>query len=78
MPMNHPDPDAYSHAIPAGTPMLNYVLLIVAGAIGMSVLDSDPTAVSLEEWAIYAVMLYAAWKLVEAMIQWIRDNEGGI
>ena len=58
--------------------MLNYVLLIVAGAIGMSVLDSDPTAVSLEEWAIYAVMLYAAWKLVEAMIRYIQENDGGL
>ncbi|MFM8443259.1 MAG: hypothetical protein ACKN9W_07960 [Methylococcus sp.] len=58
--------------------MLNYTLLIVAGALGMSVLDSDPTSVSIEEWAIYAVMLYAFWKLVQLMIQMIRDHEGGI
>ena len=58
--------------------MLNYTLLIVAGAIGMSVLDSDPTSVSIEEWAIYIVMLYAFWKLVLLMIQMIRDHEGGI
>ncbi len=58
--------------------MLSYTLLIVAGAIGMSVLDSDPTSVSIEEWAIYVVMLYAFWKLVQLMIQMIRDHEGGI
>ncbi|GAB6046875.1 hypothetical protein JCM19379_06980 [Methyloparacoccus murrellii] len=58
--------------------MLNYVLLIVAGAIGMSLLDGDPTSVSLEEWAIYAVMLYASWRLVQALIEYIRDHEGGI
>jgi hypothetical protein len=58
--------------------MLNYILLIVAGAIGMSLLDGDPTSVSIEEWAIYAVMLYAFWKLIQAMIQLIRDHEGGI
>ena len=58
--------------------MLNYTLLIVAGALGMSVLDSDPTSVSIEEWAIYVVMLYSFWKLVQLMIQMIRDHEGGI
>ena len=58
--------------------MLNYILLIVAGAIGMSLLDGDPTSVSIEEWAIYAVMLYPFWKLIQAMIQLIRDHEGGI
>jgi hypothetical protein len=44
----------------------------------MTILDTDRTRVSVEEWAIYAVILFAAWKLVQAMIQWIRDNEGGI
>lgn len=58
--------------------MLNYVAMIVIGVLGMSILDTDRTSVSTEEWAIYAVILFAAWKLVQAMIQWIRDNEGGI
>ena len=58
--------------------MLNYAAMIVIGVLGMSILDTDRTSVSVEEWAIYAVILFAAWKLVQAMIQWIRDNEGGI
>ena len=58
--------------------MLNYAAMIVIGVLGMSILDTDRTSVSTEEWAIYAVILFAAWKLVQAMIQWIRDNEGGI
>jgi hypothetical protein len=58
--------------------MLNYAALIVIGSLGMTILDTDRTRVSVEEWAIYAVILFAAWKLVQAMIQWIRDNEGGI
>jgi hypothetical protein len=58
--------------------IINYTALIIIGVIGMSALDTDRTSVSIEEWAIYAVILLAAWKLVQAMIQWIRDNEGGI
>jgi ABC-type nickel/cobalt efflux system permease component RcnA len=58
--------------------MLNYAAMIVIGVLGMSILDTDRTSVSIEEWAIYIVILFAAWKLVQAMIQWIRDNEGGI
>lgn len=58
--------------------MFNYTLLIAIGALGMSVLDSDPTQVSMEEWAIYAVMLYSAWKLVQRMIELIRENGEGL
>ncbi|MEY2680095.1 MAG: hypothetical protein RL661_326 [Pseudomonadota bacterium] len=58
--------------------MFNYAALIVIGALGMTILDTDRTRVSIEEWAIYIVMLFAAWKLVQAMIQWIQENEGGL
>ncbi len=58
--------------------MFNYAAMIVIGVLGMSILDTDRTSVSIEEWAIYIAILFAAWKLVQAMIQWIRDNEGGI
>jgi hypothetical protein len=44
----------------------------------MSVLDGDPTTVSLEEWAIYAVMLYSTWKLIQRMIDLIRENGEGL
>jgi hypothetical protein len=58
--------------------MFNYAALIVVGALGMTILDTDRTSVSIEEWAIYIVMLFSAWKLVQAMIQWIQENEGGL
>lgn len=40
--------------------IFNYVALFVVSAVGIIVLDDDPTGVSLEEWIFYAVMLYAA------------------
>jgi len=58
--------------------MLNYAALIVIGALGMTILDTDRTRVSIEEWAIYIVMLFSAWRLVQAMIKWIQENEGGL
>lgn len=58
--------------------MISYVLLILIGALGMSALDGDPTSVSPEEWAIYAVMLYSTWKLIRRMIDLIRENGEGL
>lgn len=58
--------------------MLNYVAIIVVAVIGMAVLDEDRTRVSIEEWAIFAVMIFAAYKLVQEMIRRIRDSEGGL
>lgn len=58
--------------------MLNYIALIIVAVIGMAVLDEDRNSVSIEEWAIYAVMLFAAWKLVQAMIRYIQEHEGGL
>lgn len=58
--------------------MLNYIALIIVAVIGMTVLDDDRTSVSIEEWAIYAVMLFAAWKLVQAMIRYLQEHEGGL
>ena len=58
--------------------IFNYIIMIIVSVIGMSVLDHDRTSVQIEEWAIYAVMLYAAWKLVEALIKLIQEHEGGL
>ncbi len=44
----------------------------------MSVLDGDPTSVSPDEWAIYAVMLYSTWKLIQRMVDLIRENGEGL
>jgi hypothetical protein len=54
--------------------ILNYVALIIIAVIGMSVLDEDRTRVSIEEWAIFAVIIFAAYKLVQEMIRLIRDS----
>lgn len=54
--------------------ILNYVALIIIAVIGMSVLDEDRTRVSIEEWAIFAAIIFAAYKLVQEMIRLIRDS----
>ncbi|NBS16226.1 MAG: hypothetical protein EBT06_07445 [Gammaproteobacteria bacterium] len=58
--------------------LLNYILMIVVGVIGMSALDEDRTRVSLEEWLIYAAIIFAAWKLVKELIRLIQEHEGGL
>jgi Ca2+/Na+ antiporter len=40
--------------------MANYFLLFTAAIIGIVVLDEDPTSVSIQEWVLFAVMIYAA------------------
>lgn len=40
--------------------MINNFLLILASIIGIVVLDDDPSAVSLQEWIFFGVMIYAA------------------
>ena len=58
--------------------MINYAALVIIGALGMSILDQDHSHVSIEEWAIYGVILFAAWKLVQEMVQYFNDHEGGL
>ena len=58
--------------------LFNYILMIVVGVIGMSALDEDRTKVSLEEWLIYAAIIFAAWKLVKELIRLIQEQEGGL
>jgi hypothetical protein len=40
--------------------MWNYLALFLACVIGIVVLDDDPTSVSLQEWVLFAIMIYAA------------------
>ena len=40
--------------------MFNYFALFTAAVIGIVVLDDDPTSVSIQEWVLFAVMIYAA------------------
>lgn len=54
--------------------MINYVLLIIISAIGMAALDQDPNSVTLEEWALYAVIIYSAWRLILTMIRLLKET----
>ncbi len=40
--------------------MFNYVALFTIAVIGIVVLDEDPTSVSIREWVLFAIMIYAA------------------
>ncbi len=54
--------------------MLNYILLIIVSALGMAVLDEDRNHVSMEEWVLYAVMLYSAYRLITIMVKLLKEN----
>ncbi len=40
--------------------MWNYLALFMASVTGIVVLDDDPTSVSVQEWILFAIMIYAA------------------
>ena len=40
--------------------MLNYFALALASTLGIVFLDDDPSSVSVQEWILYAVLIYAA------------------
>jgi hypothetical protein len=40
--------------------LMSYFLLALAATVGIVAVDEDPTDVSLEEWVLYAVLIYAA------------------
>jgi len=41
--------------------LLSYFALFTVSAIAMIVFDDDPTGVSVEEWLLFAVMIYSAF-----------------
>lgn len=50
--------------------MFNYVALIFVAVAVMVVTDDDPTTVSLQEWALFAVMAYAAYGFFRAYVEY--------
>ncbi len=40
--------------------MLNYFALALVSTLGIVFLDDDPASVSVQEWVLYAVLVYAA------------------
>lgn len=55
-------------------PMINYFLLIMAAVVGIVVFDDDPSGVSIQEWVLFAVMLYALRGLLISLRKFIREN----
>ena len=40
--------------------LLNYFALFFAAVVGIIVFDDDPRSVSMQEWVLFIVMIYAA------------------
>lgn len=40
--------------------MVNYALIVAAALAGIVLFDDNPTSVSMQEWILFAVMIYAA------------------
>jgi len=40
--------------------MYNYFALALVSTIGIVFLDDDPSSVSIQEWILYAVLIYSA------------------
>jgi hypothetical protein len=50
--------------------------LFVAAVVGIVVFDDDPTGVSLQEWVLFAVMLYAGWSFFRIYRRMVREQYG--
>ena len=40
--------------------MYNYFALAIVSTVGIVFFDDDPSSVSVQEWILYAVLIYAA------------------
>lgn len=56
--------------------LLNYFVLFVAAVVGIVVFDDDPTGVSLQEWVLFVVMIYAALSFFRIYRRIVRDQYG--
>ena len=56
--------------------LLNYFALFLAAVVGIVVFDDDPTGVSLQEWVLFAVMIYAALSFFRVYRRIVRDQLG--
>lgn len=58
--------------------LVNYFALFVAAVVGIVVFDDDPTGVSLQEWVLFAVMLYAGWSFFRIYRRMVREQYGNL
>ncbi len=56
--------------------LVNYFALFLAAVIGIVVFDDDPTGVSLQEWILFVVMIYAALSFVRIYREIVREHYG--
>lgn len=56
--------------------LLNYFALFVAAVVGIVVFDDDPTGVSVQEWVLFVVMIYAALSFFRIYRRMVRDRYG--
>lgn len=50
--------------------MFNYLALFTVSAIGIFLLDEDPTQVSVQEWIFFIIMIYSAIALLRLFVDY--------
>ncbi|CAL1239857.1 hypothetical protein [Candidatus Methylocalor cossyra] len=54
--------------------MFNYFALFIVSVVGIVLFDDDPTAVSVQEWIFFAIMIYSAVSMVRLFQRYLRDQ----
>jgi hypothetical protein len=54
--------------------MYHYFALCLVATVGIVVFDDDPTGVSVQEWILYAVLLYAATSFFRRYFEYLRQQ----
>jgi hypothetical protein len=55
--------------------MYNYFAMALASTIGIVFFDDDPSSVSIQEWILYAVLLYAAIGFLRIYVKLVSQNK---
>ena len=54
--------------------IFSYLVLIVVSTIAMLVLDEDPTQVSVTEWCLFTIILFAGFLMVKEVKKRAMDD----
>ena len=55
--------------------MFNYIALLTVAMVGIVFFDDDPTSVSIQEWVLFAIMIYAAGHLYRLFRELANDQD---
>lgn len=55
--------------------VISYFLALVTAVVVMVWTDDDPTTVSMVEWVLFAVMLFAAYELCKRLIRALKRGD---